>query len=437
MLINKETVNTQYFWNHSLDLLLPIIIGLICGSEAVFVRTIIPWAFGWVMSAAGVNEKLTVPVIFTVLLSGAYLTGFLAEKMRETAGVGLDVAIQSYHSNAGRMPAKFIPLKFFSTLFTLGLGGSGGLVGPTAAIGQGTASCFSKWLKLSRDRSKILALCGIAGCVSGLLHTPFGAVVFALELCYMGSIVYENLIPVLLSSISAYIMSARIVQMFPFGHLFQQPHLFRSIVSDTAFPWSLDHLSYCVVAALFTTLLGILFIKTFLVLQEFNRTEVNSKYRPVIGAFLVGLVAVLFFKHRLADVLGQPGSLVEHCATEGYLLDAAIILLIGRWMTTFLTVGFGGSGGLLSPTVLMGGLSGTIVARILKIYDIRILVTTGIAAALVGVINVPLAAVIIVVEAFGVSFIIPAAIGSAIAFLLAKNWVIYPHVQQYRSSAEP
>jgi CIC family chloride channel protein len=112
-------------------------------------------------------------------------------------------------------------------------------------------------------------------------------------------------------------------------------------------------------------------------------------------------------------------------------------LLIGRWITTFLTIGFGGSGGLFAPTVLMGGLSGSMVAQILGIANAKVLVTTGISAALTGMINVPMAAVIIVVEVFGVSFIIPAAIGSAIAFLLAKNVVIYPHIQQYRESAKP
>jgi CIC family chloride channel protein len=143
----------------------------------------------------------------------------------------------------------------------------------------------------------------------------------------------------------------------------------------------------------------------------------------------------LLFRHRLADVLGQAGDLVERCATgQGYSLYAAAALLVGRWLTTFLTIGFGGSGGLFAPTVLMGGLSGTIVAQLLGVANIKVLVTTGIAAALVGVVNVPVAAVILVVEVFGVSFIIPAAIGSAIAFLLARNVVIYPHIQRYRRS---
>ena len=248
-------------------------------------------------------------------------------------------------------------------------------------------------------------------------------------------ILYEDLVPVLLSSISAYIMSARIVRIFPFGHLLQQPHLFRTIIYDTPFPWSLDYLAYCVITALVTTFLGILFIKTFLALQNFNMTKINVKYGAVIGAGIVGLIAVLFFRHRLPDVLGQPGGLVERCAANQYSLHAALVLLVGRWMTTFITVGFGGSGGLFSPTVLMGGLSGTIVAQMLGITNVGVLVTTGISAAMVGVMNVPMAAVIIVVEVFGVSFIIPAAIGSAIAFVLAKNLVIYPHIQQYQGSA--
>lgn len=431
MSVSKATID-KYLRNYSILLLLPIAIGFICGLEAIFIRTIIPLTFGRVMDLAGINKSLTIPIIFVFLLAGAYITWLLSRRLREISGVGLNVTIESYHSRAGMMPSTFAPLKFLATFFTLGLGGSGGLVGPAAAIGQGTASYFSKWLKLPQDRSRILALCGIAGCISGLLHTPFGAAVFALEVCYMGAIVYEDFVPVLLSSISAYIMTARIARVLPFGDLLQQPHLFRTIVHDTAFPWSLDYLAYCIIAALFTTLLVIVFIKAFLFIQESSGRIFKGRYRPVVGAILVALVAFLFFRKRLGDVLGELSELVERCATSEELIDAPIALLAGRSATTFFTVGFGGSGGLFAPTVLVGSLSGITVARLLGINNVGILVTTGISAALVGVMNVPMAAVIIAVEIFGVSFIIPAAIGSMIAFLLAKNWVIYPNIQRYR-----
>jgi H+/Cl- antiporter ClcA len=265
-----------------------------------------------------------------------------------------------------------------------------------------------------------------------LLHTPFGAAVFALEVCYMGAIVYEDFVPVLLSSISAYIMTARIARVLPFGDLLQQAHLFRTVVHETAFPWSLDYLAYCIIVALFTTLLVIVFIKAFLFIQESSGRIFKGRYRPVVGTILVALVAFVFFRKRLGDVLGELSDLVEVCGTAWRSIDAPIVLLVGRSATTFFTVGFGGSGGLFAPTVLLGSLSGITVARLLGIDNVTILLTTGISAALVGVMNVPMAAVIMAVEIFGVSFIIPAAIGSTIAFLLAKNWVIYPNIQRYR-----
>ena len=432
----KENIH-RHIRNYPIDLLLPIIIGFVCGLEVVFIRTTIPLAFKGVLTVIGMAEHFTVPIIFGSLLIGAYLTGLLSERMKEASGVGLDVAIENYHSKAGLMPAKFIPLKYFATLFTLGSGGSGGLVGPTAAIGQGVASCFSRWFKLPPKKSRLMALCGIAACVSGLLNAPFGAAVFALELCYLGGILYEDLIPVLLSSISAYIMSERIVRELPFGDMLYESHLYRSVISDTAFQWSLDYLAYCVIAALFTTLLVILFIKSYLAFEKFNKKEIKSKYGVMLGAVLVASVAVLFFRHRIPDVLGTPDHLVENCATGSYLLGTSLALLIGRWITTFITIGSGGSGGLFSPTVLMGGLAGTITARILGLANTKVLVTTGISAALVGVMNVPMAAIIIVIELFGISFIIPAIIGSAIAFMLAKNFVIYPHIEKNPQYEKP
>jgi CIC family chloride channel protein len=435
MLITREKIR-QYFRNNYTDLALPLLIGVVCGLETIVVRAVIPSTFDWVMDIVRWCGPFGIPAVFGFLLAGAFLTGILTDKAAETSGVGLDVAVESYHLRSGMMPGSFAPLKLCSMLFTLGLGGSGGLVGPTAAIGQGSASSLSRWLRLPQDKSKILALCGIAGCISGLLHTPFGAAVFALEICYISGILYVDLVPVVIASISAYIVSARITRILPFGYLLEQPHLFRAVVHNTPFPWSLHYLLYCIIAALLTTFLGILFIKSFLALQNFNRKRIDARYGSFIGAILVGLIATVFFRHRLPDVLGHPGALIERCARGGYLLYPALTLLVGRWLTTFFTVGFGGSGGLFSPTVLMGGLAGTIVARILGITGVNVLVTTGMTAALTGVMNVPVAAVIIVVEVFGVSFIIPAAIGSAIAFLLAKNWVIYPHIRQFQEVAE-
>ncbi|MFC1718802.1 chloride channel protein, partial [Candidatus Poribacteria bacterium] len=169
---------------------------------------------------------------------------------------------------------------------------------------------------------------------------------------------------------------------------------------------------------------------------KFTRTRINVRYESIIGAALVGVVALIFFRHQLPDVLGEPSSLVDRCTEDGYPLSAAIILLAGRWITTFLTVGFSGSAGLFSPTVLMGGLSGVVVVRLLGVTNSNVLVTTSISAALTGMVNVPMSAVIIIVEIFGATYIIPAAIGSMMAFLLAKNWVIYPNIQKYRECAK-
>ncbi|MBD3182418.1 hypothetical protein GF312_09005 [Candidatus Poribacteria bacterium] len=432
MLINKVKIRNAIKYQ-STNLILPIIVGFACGLEAIIVRTVIPSTFNFIIKLADLAGSFRILVPLAFLLTGALITGLLAKISGKTSGFGLDVAIRSYHLEAGLMSYSFTPLKFLSTFFTLGFGGSGGLVGPTASIGQGTASYFSRLFKLSYKDSRILALCGLAGCVSGLLHTPFGAAVFALELCYLGGIIYDDLIPVFISSVSAYIMSARIIRLIPLGNIFHQPHLFRTVIYDTPFPWSLDYIIYSILAALGTTVAGILFIKSFQWIQSFTQKRISVYYKPLIGAAMVGLVAAVFFRNNLTYVLGEAGNLVEYCASGAiYSLKMAFILLVGRWITTFLTVGFDGSGGLFAPTVLMGGLVGTIVARLLGIVNVKVLVTTGISAALVGVINVPIAAIIIVIEVFGISYLIPAVIGSTIAYLLARNFVIYPHIQNYQ-----
>ncbi len=423
----------HYLHNRLIDIMLPIIVGLVCGFAAVIIKTIIPLVFSWVMMLVSLSGRLGFLTISAFLLVGADISVILIAKMKATSGVGLDISIRNYHRSAGLMPTSFVPLKFLATLFTLGFGGSGGLVGPTSSIGHGIASYFSKAFRLSKDNSKMLALCGISACVSALLHTPFGATIFGLELCYIDGLIYSDLIPVLASSISAYIVSSRIIMMLPLGYLFHKPYLSATMNSESAFPWHLNYLAYCVIAALVTAVLGIAFIRSFQTLQRFNRKKLQTSYGPIVGALTIGLVSVIFFRHRLPDFLGEPSRLVENCIAQGYPICIAIALLIGRWVNTLLTVGFGGSGGLFSPTLLLGGLAGNIVALLLGVSETKVLVATGMAAALSGVLNVPIAAIIIIIEIFGVDYIIPAAIGSSIAFMIARRWVIYPHVKHIGS----
>ena len=114
--------------------------------------------------------------------------------------------------------------------------------------------------------------------------------------------------------------------------------------------------------------LAMLYTRTFYGLTHlFHRLPVKPHFKPAIGAFLSGLLAVgLYFLlprpagsvravlrlRRAADAMTPP---------ERASLFFALVLLavaVGKILTTGLTIGSGGSGGVFGPSMVIGGCGG-------------------------------------------------------------------------------
>ena len=122
---------------------------------------------------------------------------------------------------------------------------------------------------------------------------------------------------------------------------------------------------------------------------------------------------------NLMDTLGD-GSRV--------MLVFALTLLAGRLIAPTAAVGSGGSGGLVFPLIIMGGALGQVVAAAFGVDDpgMRVaLSAAGISGLLSAAINVPLASVVLVAELFGVSYLIPAVIGSLVGYTVAIRYLAY------------
>ena len=116
-----------------------IIIGFLVAPVAVLLKLMIPAFFGMITHYPRMLSDVLGPFWLLIPLSiGGLATGFLVYKLaEETAGGGLDNAISTYHDQNGRFRHRAAPLKFLTTIFTVGSGGSGGIVGPTGFIGGG------------------------------------------------------------------------------------------------------------------------------------------------------------------------------------------------------------------------------------------------------------------------------------------------------------
>jgi len=396
---------------------------------------------GWCLAVpviGGVGALLGIVVKFAVIrawelagatsywwawpMAGGLLAGVVIWKFeRKAAEEGMPEYIRGLRQKEGKIRWRLPVAKGVATFFTVGLGGSGGLVGPASLIGGGTGSVIGGWFKRigilrseSADEVRLAAVCGFAGALSGMFGLVFAGGIFAAEVLYARMLRYRDIFPGLGAGIVGYLVQGLVRGDF-------SPAMMRVpfTVGPTVF-----------VAALLTALLaagvGICFVWLFQASKRFFRMLPFPIWlTPAIGAGICVGVAALTRREVLGLGIGLLDTLGDG---RKVLLAVALALLVGKLIATTATVGSGGSGGIVFPLVIMGGALGQVVAAAFGVEDpgMRVaLSAAGISGLLSAAINVPLASVVLVAELFGASYLLPGVIGSLIGFTVAIRYLAY------------
>ncbi|MEM9776500.1 MAG: chloride channel protein, partial [Chloroflexota bacterium] len=138
-------------------------------------------------------------------------------------------------------------------------------------------------------------------------------------------------------------------------------------------------------------------------------------------------------EHALPLVLGTGESVVDSALNGNLILSVAIIALIARVFATLSTIGSGGSAGLLIPSLFFGTMIATVFVQAPAVlglpetfqFEAGLLAIPAMAASLVAIVNVPLAAILFVTEAFGGAWMVPALIAMVVSNIFAYNISIY------------
>lgn len=336
--------------------------------------------------------------------------------------------------------------KFFATLFTLGLGGSGGLEGSVTLIGESLSAGLFKprhvggqaakrlsvlqrlwnwWRSDNPDDLQTAQLSGVAAAVSVLLGAPVASAFFATEVMYHRRPIIEKLMYALISSLVAFLMS-NIVQK---GHA----SLFSS---ETRYlpPSTPGYMGTLILMGAVISIMGISFSHLRARMDHaFHHNISNTYARMVLGAALTSLVAIgvaLFVKQSGASVSGLglvmgTGSQAIDGAFAGKLTaSVAFVALFGKILATLCTISSGGSGGLLIPSLFFGTMVASMFASWFN-YQPMMLIGPAMTASLVSIANVPLAAILLTVELFGSAYMVPALIVLVVSSILAHDNSIY------------
>jgi CIC family chloride channel protein len=387
-------------------------------------------------------------MILLVPTVGGILSGLLVYTLApEAEGHGTDAAIDAYHHRQGYMRPRVPLVKIVASALTLGTGGSGGREGPIAQIGAGFGSFLGGLLRLRPAERRILLAAGMGAGVAAIFRAPLAGALFAAEVLYRSpDFESDVIIPAGLASVMAYCTFGL---AFGFEPLFLIPDALRA---QLTFGGPLELLPYLLLALLMVVL-AMVYTRSFYGLTHlFHKLRIRPHFKPAIGAFLTGVVGLgLYFtlwqrKEALAVLsfgygILQDGMIADPAGNGAWVF--AVILLavaVGKILTTGLTIGSGGSGGVFGPSMVIGGCGGGALGFFLNWLSPALVphpanfVIVGMAGFFAAAAKTPFSTLVIVSEMTGnYNLLLPTLWVCALAFLLSDEQSIYSSQVESRS----
>ena len=405
-----DDLGATYTRNLTKWLLIAPIIGVVSGLTVTAVAVIIlrevwPPVFSYYLA----HHWVMVPgVTLGFLATGLIMQYFTPDPNEHST----EEVVRSYHEHRGDIDMRPLIPKLLAAVTTVGFGGSAALEGPSiyggGAIGSWLWAKMKRFKLEPRDR-RIMLISGAAAGMAAVFRAPLTGLVFALELPYKDDLAHEALLPSLISSVVSYFTLALFLGAKP---------IFEFDSSTTFNRWDLV---WCAVLGAGIGLAGMVFAITFRRARAFVvKWAVPHWVKLTVGGFLTGLCGLAFvaiFKDSLVP-LGPNYEAVglilgaQHASVE--LIAFGFVKLVA----TIFSLASGGVSAMFVPLFLSGGAFGTAFAQIaVHGSSVELYAAVGMAAFIAAGYKTPLAAVIFVAEATGGhAFIIPALIGSAVAY---------------------
>ena len=378
-----------------LDMGVAILTGLICGVVGSVFHHAVDWAteirteHGWLL--------YLLPVAGLLIAALYHYT--------HTNGIGTNNILKSIREGE-HIPLWLVPVIFVSTTITHLFGGSAGREGAALQIGGGIGFKLGKVLRLDSSDHRMVTLCGMSAVFAALFATPLTATVFVLEVVAVGMIQYSAFVPCLISSMSAFGVS----KLFGLHTSHYAP-----VVQALDVMLSVKVVIFAVIVALMSIILCE-------VLHNTEHTAAKLIKNRFVRAFVGGLLIIgLTLALNTRDYNGAGGDIIT--LALGGTLNASWAFL-WKLIFTAITIGFGFKGGEIVPTFFIGATFGCLIGPALGI-PAELAAALGLVGMFCGVVNCPLASIILSIELFGAGAMPYFALVCGIAYMLSGRFGLY------------
>lgn len=407
MIQKHVTEQLAIFFSVSKWIFLSSIIGTIIGSVITLFLKILEYSE---------NSRDLLPFSYYYLLPFALvLTVWLIKTFAPTAeGHGTEKVISAIHKESGKINVAVIPIKTVATILTIFTGGSVGKEGPGAQIGAGVASFLSSLLKFREKDRKKLVICGISAGFATVFGTPIAGAIFGVEVLIIGVIMYDVLLPSFIAGFAAFTTA----QLLGIEYTYYNLHFYQDVSLD------LGLIAKVILGALFFG-----FVSDFM-MTSVSHTAKLIRSIPInvyLKAFGGGIIIILMTLVLGEKYIGLGLSTISDTLNPNiaHLIDIHWYTFILKTFFTSITLGIGGSGGIITPIFYVGATSGHFFGSIISSDHITLFAALGFISVLSATTNTPISSTIMAVELFGINIAHYAALGAVISFLISGHRSVF------------
>ena len=393
-------------------LLTTCVYGLGAGASAVAFQLSMNWLYQLGLVRLS-HQSHTVFFLgsFVMIMGSSLVVGWLLNSFcKEAAGSGIPQLKLAYWKDFGFVPWRVVWVKFVAGILSIGGGSSLGREGPSVQLAGAVGSNLAALAGEAKQGRRAPAAAGAGAGLAAAFNTPLAATTFVLEEI-IGDLNSRFLGAVLLASV----LGALVVH----GTIGKQPS-FR--LTGVESPSWVGYALTPVVAAI-ASVVGVYFQRFALGLRARSRRSRRTPARlmPAIGALLTWTLGSLVFwqtGHLGVFSLGYDDLSTALAGDLGWQLAA--VLLVTKFVATFACYGFGGCGGIFSPTLFFGGMTGVVVAGLLGLEwpvsraDTLTLAVVGMSACLGAVVFAPVTGILMVFEMTHEFALVPALMVGAL-----------------------
>jgi CIC family chloride channel protein len=303
---------------------------------------------------------------------------------------GVAEVIEAGALRGGRMSLKEGLGAAVASAASLGVGASAGREGPVVHLGGALASWVAERFRLNTSLSITILGCGVAAGVAASFNAPIAGVFFALEVV-IGHYSLHAFAPVVIASVLGTIVTRVHIGDFP-----------AFVVPEYAIQSFLELPAFLLLGAVCAAIAMVFMWSTTFVADTIERTPLPRWSRPMAGGLAVGFIA-LFYPH----VLGVGYGATDDALGGLFPLWLLLGLIAAKTAATAITLGTGFGGGVFSPSLFLGAMTGAAFSMIAAWFfpdlaaEQGLYAIVGMGAVAAAVLGAPISTILIIFELTG------------------------------------